>query len=79
MHSTNAIIAASAYIFVVHAATHQIQVGTNGLRVFDPATITAAVGDTVQFLFVAGVLQIPYLSIILLIDSEPHCHLRRRK
>lgn len=55
MHFTNSIIAASVCISVVHAATHQIQVGTNGLRIFEPATITAAVGDTVQFVFVAGV------------------------
>ncbi|KAF2098820.1 hypothetical protein NA57DRAFT_56458 [Rhizodiscina lignyota] len=54
MHFTKSIIAASACISAAFAATHQIQVGTNGQRVFDPPTVTAAVGDKVQFIWVAG-------------------------
>lgn len=57
MHFTKSIIAASACFSAAYAATHQIQVGTGGLRVFDPATITASVGDTVQFVWVAGVCE----------------------
>ncbi|KIW00758.1 uncharacterized protein PV09_07739 [Verruconis gallopava] len=54
MHFTKSIVAASACISAAFAATHQIQVGTNGQRVFDPPTVNAAVGDTVQFIWVAG-------------------------
>ncbi|KAF2663226.1 hypothetical protein BT63DRAFT_419056 [Microthyrium microscopicum] len=53
MHFTKSIIAASV-VSGVYAATHQIQVGTGGQRVFTPATVDAAVGDTVQFIWVAG-------------------------
>jgi plastocyanin len=55
MHFTKSIAAASACVSAAYAATHQIQVGTGGLRVFQPPTVTANVGDTVQFVFVAGV------------------------
>jgi len=54
MHFIKSIVAASACISAAYAATHQIQVGTGGQRVFTPATVTAAVGDTVQFVWVAG-------------------------
>lgn len=52
---TKSFVAATACISATYAATHQIKVGTGGQRVFTPSTITAAVGDTVQFLWVAGV------------------------
>jgi plastocyanin len=37
----------------VHAASHRIDVGRGGLT-FTPDTVTAAVGDTVDFYFVGG-------------------------
>jgi len=55
MHFINSIVAASLCVSAAYAATHQIQVGTGGQRVFTPSSITAAVGDTVQFIWVAGV------------------------
>jgi hypothetical protein len=55
MYFTKSFIAATAFMSAAYAANHQIQVGTGGLRVFTPSTVNAAVGDTVQFVFVAGV------------------------
>lgn len=61
MHFTKSLLAA-AIAATASAATHQIQVGTGGERVFEPATVNAAVGDTVQFIWVAGVcLALVYL------------------
>lgn len=37
----------------VLAATQQVMVGPNGGLTFSPNTVTAAVGDTVQFMFVS--------------------------
>ncbi len=40
---------------VLNARIITIQVGFNGLRVFNPATVTdAQVGDTVQWVWVSG-------------------------
>ncbi|KAK4115965.1 Cupredoxin [Canariomyces notabilis] len=48
-----ALALAAATTSTVHAASHRIDVGRGGLT-FTPDTITAAVGDTVDFYFVGG-------------------------
>lgn len=65
-------ITVSVCIAAATATTHQVQVGTNGQRVFTPATIDAKVGDQVQFIFVAGVSSIIILLSCIYWPSKNH-------
>lgn len=53
MHFTKSTAFAMMQSASVLAATKQVMVGPNGGLTFSPNTVTAAVGDTVQFMFVS--------------------------
>jgi len=52
--STLAALFAAAGLVAAQSANHMIMVGLNGTKTYTPANITAAVGDTVTFVFMAG-------------------------
>ncbi|KAE9981364.1 hypothetical protein EG328_011714 [Venturia inaequalis] len=53
MHFTKSTTFALMQSASVFAATKQVMVGPNGGLTFSPTSVTAAVGDTVQFMFVS--------------------------
>ncbi len=72
MHSHSTLLAFGAAIMVVSAVNHQMHVGQDGFS-FTPSTLTAAPGDTVEFLFYPFVSALRYnLNISLFLPPRPH-------
>ena len=53
------------FLASVQAAHYEVTVGKGGLLKFDPETLKAEVGDTIQYLFYAKVCAVGYYHVCM--------------
>jgi hypothetical protein len=70
MQLTNSLLLLSSAASSVMATVHVVQVSVNAGLTYDPSSITAAIGDTVEFDFLNGVSFFFFFLYVVFFSGE---------